>query len=294
MRGAKPERAIEESIERDGSIRPGERVLIACSGGSDSVALAALLRAVAKPMTLSLLLGHVNHGLRRSAWQDEAVALRASAALGIPLHVVALENQRGDEASLREARYAALERLAVSQHATVVATGHNAEDQTETLLLALFRGTGLQGLAGMPARRDLAPGVALARPLLRFERSLLRRYVCEAALPYAIDPSNADRHLRRNAVRQALAALRPLFPGLDAAVARTAEVVSGELAQTPASGVRKQVRKTLQEQEALRDVDFGHVEAAVRALQTGGSGRFYMKAGVRVLVEKGTFTVQRD
>jgi len=71
-------------------------------------------------------------------------------------------------------------------------------------------------------------------------------------------------------------------------------VVSGELARTPASGLRKQVRKTLQEQEALRDVDFGHVEAAVRALQTGGSGRFYMKAGVRVLVEKGTFTVQRD
>lgn len=294
MRGAKPERAIEESLERDGSIRPGERVLVACSGGSDSVALAALLRAVAKPMKLSLVLGHVNHGLRRSAWQDEAVALRASAALGIPLHVVALKNQGADEASLRDARYEALERLAVYWDANVVATGHNAEDQTETLLLALFRGTGLQGLAGIPARRKLGSGVELARPLLRFERSLLRRYVCDAALPYAIDPSNADRHLRRNAVRQALAALRPLFPGLDAAVARTADVVSGELAQTPASGLRKQVRKTLQEQEALRDVDFSHVEAAVRALQTGGSGRFYMKAGVELLVEKGTFTVQRD
>ncbi len=294
MRGTKPLRGIEESLERDGAIRPGERVLIACSGGSDSVALAALLRAVAKPMGLSLSMGHVNHGLRRSAWQDEAVALRASAALRIPLHVIALENQKPDEASLREGRYAALEGLASRCGADVVATGHNAEDQTETLLLALFRGTGLQGLAGMPPRRQLNPSVVLARPLLRFERSLLRSYVCDSALPYAIDPSNLDRHLRRNAVRQALASLRPLFPGLDSAVARTAEIVSGELGQTPASAARKQVRETLQEQEALRDVDFGHVEAAVRALQTGGSGRFHMKAGVELRVEKGTFKVERD
>lgn len=293
MRGSKPERVIEESIERDGVILPGERVLVACSGGSDSVALAALLRAVAKPLKLSLVLGHVNHGLRRSAWQDEAVALRASAALGIPLHVVALEDQNTDEASLRDARYGALEALAVRCGAGVVATGHTAEDQTETLLLALFRGTGLAGLAGMRPRRELGSGVGLVRPLLRFERSLLRRYVFDAALPYAIDPSNRDLNLRRNAVRAALAALRPLFPGLDAAVARTADVVSGEASKSPSSGLRRQVREALGEQDALRDVDFAHVEAAVRALQTGGSGRFYMKAGVELRVEKGSFEVTR-
>jgi tRNA(Ile)-lysidine synthase len=293
VRGARPGRAIEQAVEGDDVIRHGERVLVACSGGPDSVALAAILASVAKTMELELVLGHVNHGLRPSAWQDEAVTLRVSAALGIPIKIVGLEPlQKSDEASLRLARYEALAWLAREANAHVVATGHNAEDQTETLLLALFRGTGLQGLAGMPARRVLVDGIELARPLLRWERSDLRSYAQAAGLPYAIDPSNADRRYRRNAVREALAALRPLFPGLDAAVARAAALVGAELQGGEDAALRRQVRETLREQEALRDVDFVHVEAAVRALQSSGSGRFHMKSGIELMIEKGALTVQ--
>lgn len=294
MRGTRPERAIEQSVEREGAIRKGDRVLVACSGGSDSVGVAAILAAVARPMDLRVAIAHVNHGTRHSGWQDEAVALRVSAALGLPVHVAALRIERRDEAALREARYEALAAIARRTGATVVATGHNAEDQTETVLLALFRGTGPAGLAGMPQRRPLEEGIDLARPVLRFERADIRGYVQAAGLPYAVDPTNEDLTYRRNAVRNALAALRPLFPGLDAAVSRAAELVAGELVQTPEAALRRQVRETLREHQALRGVDFEHIEAAVRALERGSSGRFSMGSGVELAIENGQLTVHRE
>lgn len=294
MRGTRPERALEQAIEREDVIRKGDRVLIACSGGSDSVGLAAVLAAIAKPMELQLSIAHVNHGVRHSAWQDEAVALRTGAALGLPARVVALRPGPSDEATLREARYAALTALAQELGANAVATGHNAEDQTETVLLALFRGTGPQGLAGMPARRELAGGIDLLRPLLRFERAEIRRYVQTAGLPYAVDPTNEDLTLRRNAVRDALAALRPLFPGLDSAVSRAAELVAAELLDSPEAALRRQVRETLREHQALRGVDFEHIEAAVRALERGGSGTFSMGSGIALTIENGHLTVHRE
>lgn len=294
MRGTHPERAVEQAVEQGGVIGKGESVLIACSGGSDSIGLAAILAAIAKPMQLGLWLAHVHHGVRDSAWQDEAVVLRAGAALGIPVKTIALRPERTDEATLRDARYAALADLARSLESNVIATGHNAEDQTETVLLALFRGTGPQGLAGMPARRELAPGTALARPLLRFTRAEIREYAQNCGLPFSIDPTNANRTYRRNAVREALAVLRPLFPGLDAAVARAAALVGDELLETPQSALRKQVRATLAEHQALRGVDFEHVEAAVRAIERGASGSFTMSSGVIVTIENGELTVHRE
>jgi tRNA(Ile)-lysidine synthase len=294
LRGTRPERAIEQAVEQGNIIRAGDSVLVACSGGSDSVGVAAILQAIAKPMELRLTIAHVNHGVRESAWQDEAVVLRTGAALGVPVKTIALNPERRDEATLRDARYDALARIARETGANVIATGHNAEDQTETVLLALFRGTGPQGLAGMPPRRELDHGVDLARPVLRFPREEIRAYVQTAGLPYSIDPTNADRTFRRNAVRQALAALRPLFPGLDAAVARAAQVVGDELAAAPQASLRRQVRETLREHQALRGVDFDHIEAAVRALERGASGRFAMGPGVELTIENGELTVHRE
>jgi tRNA(Ile)-lysidine synthase TilS/MesJ len=146
---------------------------------------------------------------------------------------------------------------------------------------------------GMPARRPLKEGPDLARPLLRVERARIRAYVEAAALPYAIDPTNADIELRRNAVRQALGALRPLFPGLDEAVSRAAELIAAEAAGAPRAALRRHVRDTLESHEALRDVDFQHVEAAVRALQRGRSGRFHMGRGLELAIEDGVLTVHR-
>lgn len=287
MRGAKPERALEALVERAGVVRRGERIAIACSGGPDSVALAGVLHALAKPLDLTLTLAHVNHGIRATAWQDECVALRVAATFGLPVTIVALRDVRADEASLRDARYEALAGAARAAGADAVATAHHAEDQTETVLLALFRGGGPDGLGGMEPRRPLAPGVDLVRPLLRVEPEELRDYCHREALPYAIDPTNEQTSLRRNAVRQALDALRPQFPGLDGAVARAAELVADERAGTRRAALRRAVREALAREPGLRDVEFVHVEDAVRALERGGTGRFFMKEGVALTIERG-------
>lgn len=288
MRGARPQAAIEQSIERDDVVRHGERVVVACSGGADSVALVAALHAVAKPMELSLSVTHVNHGTRQSAWQDECVALRIAATFELPIDVVALDALADAESELRAARYTALADIARRRAAGVVATAHHAEDQCESVLLALFRGAGPEGLTGMLPRRTLVEGIDLARPLLRFSATGLRGYCHAEALPYAVDPTNADHDRRRNAVRSALEALRPLFPGLDEAVARAAHLVGDEARAPQRAELRRRVRDRLAQEDTLRDVDFTHVEAAVRALESGGSGSFYMKAGIRLEIERGT------
>jgi tRNA(Ile)-lysidine synthase len=288
MRGAHPERAVEQVITSNGVIRSGERVLIACSGGPDSVALAAALHAVSKRMALHLCIGHVNHGLRASAWQDECVVLRIAATYDLPLEVITLPDGSRNEQRLREARYAALIDAALRRRCAVIATAHHAEDQSETVLLALLRGSGPSGLAGMPARRSLRAGLDLARPLLSVPSDALLEYCYANALPFAADPTNADTGLRRNAVREALEALRPLFPGLDGAVARAAELVHDERRTSDRAGLRRRVRERLASQGELRDIDFTHVEAAVRALESGRTGTFHMKPGLSLKIEQGS------
>ncbi len=288
MRGARPQREVERAIEAGGVLRRGERVLIACSGGPDSVALTAAMHAVKKPIGISICAAFVNHGLRESAWQDECVVLQVAAQLEIPLEIVALDRVARSEARLRAARYDALIDAANRRGCDVIATAHHAEDQSETVILALLRGAGSTGLSGMRGRRPLAPGVSLARPMIGVAPEALRAYCHAHALPYAVDPTNARTNLRRNAVREALTALRPLFPGLDAAVARAAEVVAEERDGSRRAQLRKAVREQLSTEEDLRDIYFVHVEAAVRALEAGRSGTFQMKPGIALRIERGS------
>ncbi|MBV9333479.1 MAG: tRNA lysidine(34) synthetase TilS [Candidatus Eremiobacteraeota bacterium] len=290
MRGAHPEREVERTLERSDVVAGGERVLIACSGGPDSVALAAAMHGVAPRRQFSLHLGFVNHGTRASAWQDECIVLQLAADLALPLQIAVLEESGATEEALRVARYDALAEMAKRTGCSAVVTAHHAEDQSETVLLALLRGTGPVGLRGMEGRRSLTTAIDLARPLLKIPSERLRAYCHARALPYAVDPSNSQTTLRRNAVRDALAALRPLFPGLDAAVARAADVAAAEREDSPRARLRGAVREELRKETELRDIDFLHVEEAVRALENGRTGTFHMKAGVALRIEGGTIT----
>lgn len=288
MRGARPQREVEGAIERSGALREGERVLVACSGGPDSVALAAALHCAAPRIGIEICLAHVNHAVRSSAWQDECIVLQLAAQLGVPLEIVALQSQTNDEQRLRLARYRALGKTASAMDCSVIATAHHAEDQTETVFLALLRGSGPAGLSGMPARRSLEPGLDIARPLLGIPSARLRDYCHAGVLPYAVDPTNSDPGRRRNAVREALANLRPLFPALDRAVARAAEVIAEERRDSPRARLRRSVRERFAADDDLHDLDFCHVEAAVRALESGRSGTYFMKPGVGLRIEAGT------
>ncbi|MEA2689353.1 MAG: tRNA(Ile)-lysidine synthase [Candidatus Eremiobacteraeota bacterium] len=250
-------------------VAPGTRVCIACSGGPDSIALASLADRLAREDAYDVVLVHVNHGVRASAAQDECVVLSAGARLGRRVLVARPDVARDDEATLRDARYAALAQLARDAGAQLVATAHTAEDQTETVLLALFRGTGLAGLAGMPPRRPLGDGVELVRPLLRVTHAQLATELRRSGLPYALDPTNAQQRYRRNALRAPLDALRAEFPHLDRAVARCAAIVRDEIEGTDRAHARRALREQLREGDLLRDVPFERIEAALDASERG-------------------------
>ena len=146
----------------------------------------------------------------------------------------------------------------------------------------------------MPARRTLCEGVDLARPLLAFERAEIRAVRRSGRLAVRVDPterrSGASPQCRPRGARRPA----PAVSGLDSAVSRAADLVAAELAQAPEAALRRQVRDALQEHQALRGVDFEHVEAAVRALERGSSGRFSMGSGVHVTIENGALTVHRE
>ena len=291
VRGARPFAALEALVDRELGA-DGSAIVVAASGGPDSGALVGLLAAIATKRNLRVTVAHVNHAVRESAWQDECVAAALAARFGLAFAVRSLRPQGESEAELRDLRYAALADMARECAAGIVATGHNAQDQTETVLLALFRGSGLEGLRGMPRTRELEPGCALVRPLLRVSHATLLEYCHAAALPYALDPTNAQPRYRRNAVRLALDAVRHELPALDLAVARTAEIVAAELAGSERSAARRRIRELLRSTGGLADVTFERIEAAVEALARGGSGRIFMKSGVELNVRGSRVTLE--
>lgn len=183
---------------------------------------------------------------------------------------------------MRDARYALLTDLARQVGAKKVFTGHHAEDQTETVLLALFRGTGPEGLAGMAPMRPLADGIELVRPLLGVSRDALATYCAARHLPYALDPTNADLRYRRNAVRAALSDLRPEFPHLDEAVARCALILREEVEGSARAGVRKRLRAALKDLDLARDVPFERLDAAARAIEQARPGSHHLGPGIDI------------
>ena len=280
MRKTHPGRALLRRLEEQALAPRGATVLSACSGGPDSVALTSLLVTLAPAHEWRVVVAHVNHNLRPSSWQDECVAVAVASRLGVDVRVRSLDVPSRSEASLRARRYDALTDIASAEGAPVVVTAHTAEDQTESVLLALFRGTGLRGLGGMVPRRRLSAGVELVRPLLRVGRADVMRELGATALPYVRDPSNLDLRYRRNAVRAALAGLRDRFPRLDEAVARCAEIVADEIADAPRAALRRRLRAALEEDAGLTDVPFERIEALLRAQR----GSVHIKPGVEVRV----------
>ena len=246
MRGARPERALDAVVRSAVRWERGVRVLLACSGGPDSVALAAVLDRLARADGFELVLAHVNHGTRLGAGRTSAWCSRSPRGSAGRCGSRGCRPAPPTRRALRGARYAALAGLAAALGAPAVVTAHTAEDQTETVLLALFRGTGLRGLAGMPLRRPLAEGIELVRPLLRVTHAELATELRRSGLPYALDPTNANARYRRNALRAA--ARRRCgrsSRGLDRAVARCAAIVRDELAGTDRARARRALRARL-------------------------------------------------
>jgi tRNA(Ile)-lysidine synthase len=287
VRRAHSERAIEAIVGSALEAQPGEVLVAAVSGGPDSAALAGMLARHASTAGASLVLGHVNHGVRATAFRDEGVVLALGAALGARTLVRALAADDASEARLRSARYAALAEIARAVGARRVVTAHHAEDQTETVLLALFRGTGPNGLAGMPPLRRLGSGLSLVRPLLGVRHAELVGYCAARLLPYALDPTNDDLAYRRNALRGALAELRRAFPALDAAVARCAAIAREERAGSERAALRRRLREELDLAAGqVPDMTYERLDAVARALEGKRPGRHLLGRGLQVTIRR--------
>lgn len=193
------------TICRHGLLSEGDRVLVAVSGGADSVALLHVLATLAPPARARLAgVVHVHHGLRGAAADaDAAFCERLAASLGIPFDVVhvdvAAESARRKwslERTAHALRHAAFRLVARRRLATRIALGHTLDDQAETILLRFLRGAGTRGLAGMWPSQGL-----LIRPLLDVRRADVEHYATHRGLTWRDDESNLDRGIPRNRVR---------------------------------------------------------------------------------------------
>ncbi|MDK1031379.1 MAG: tRNA lysidine(34) synthetase TilS [Planctomycetia bacterium] len=225
---------VKETIRQKRLMKRRECVLVGVSGGADSIALLLALLEVSGSLRLDVHVGHLHHGIRgRTADRDEKFVREISGSLGLPFHRgradvprAARRRKIGIEEAGRDLRYAFFLRTARRIGATRVALAHQADDQVETVLGNILRGTGMKGLCGMPYSRPLdADGnILIVRPLLDVTRKEVLRFLRIRRQGFVTDPTNCDNRYRRNRMRnELLPALRRRFnPQVDSAVLRLA------------------------------------------------------------------------
>ena len=260
---------LEQSIRRHRLVRAGERVGVAVSGGPDSVALLRALAELAPKLGVVLVVLHLNHHLRGAesdADQDFVAGLAEKLSLEAVLGSADVASEGGPslEAAGRRARYAFFLHAAADHRLDCVATGHTRDDQAETVLLRLLRGSGSSGLSGIlrccdlsalaqspvPVSMQTSAPPRLIRPMLSISRRLVERYLISLSQPFRLDPSNRDPKFLRNRVRAELlpSLERNYNPQIRQALCETADVsaaensfleelVSAALAQLPHSDV---------------------------------------------------------
>lgn len=292
----------------------GGVILCAVSGGRDSVCLLHYLHAISVQCGFSVTAGHYNHHMRPTAQRDESFVRDLCAQLEIPFYTdgadvcaVAKERHLGVEETGRQLRYAFLEQLADRIGAARIATAHHMADQAETVLLQLLRGTGPEGLAGIPPVRG-----RLIRPLLQTSRQEIEAYLDKHGLGHVEDETNESLDFSRNRLRKnVLPELEEIHPALRQNIARTAQIVRkendylNELARErlPQEGTEIACQMLLRAPEALRprmvrlllerlatgkkDVGAVHIEEILRAVERGGESMTALPDNAAAIVRHG-------
>ena len=199
---------VAETIHAHKLLEPQDRILVAVSGGADSVCLLYTLHALGYPVEVA----HFDHQTRDGASTADAVFVRELAVrLGVPCHATscpvreeALASGKSFEDYARELRYAFFVQVATKIGCRTIATGHHRDDQAETVLMRLIRGTSPHGLAGIPYCRPSVDGLQIIRPLLDCTRDEIQKYLSENGFSFCEDISNTDIAFQRNRIRHTL------------------------------------------------------------------------------------------
>jgi tRNA(Ile)-lysidine synthase len=217
---------VKETIRKYALLNPGDRVLVAVSGGPDSVCLLSVLHVLAKDLDLELHVAHLDHMFRGKESADEALFVSELAKRsGIPATIgkidvpaYCLERGLSPQEGAREVRYDFLQQTAKTAGSSHIATGHTANDQAETFLMRLIRGASASGLSAIPPLRD-----NIVRPLIEATRDEVMEYLNEKGLAFVTDPSNAKPVYTRNRIRmEVLPVLQRFNPRIVATLAAEA------------------------------------------------------------------------
>lgn len=222
---------LHATLHQRSLLPPQDVLLIAVSGGQDSLCLLRLLQDLQPKWRWTLVIGHCDHGWSMDAGVAAGVAAWAQTC-GLPYYLArSPEPLPETEAAARQWRYAALADLARQAQARRVVTAHTLSDRAETLLYNLIRGAGAEGLQALAWERPLTAGLALVRPLLGVSRAETGAFCQEFNLPVRADPANQQLRYARNRLRQqVLPLLRQAFnPQVETALAQTAELLGAEV-----------------------------------------------------------------
>lgn len=228
------EQKVLKFIEQFKLINEGDKILVAFSGGPDSVFALHFLNKFRKKYKIELLALHFNHGLRGKESDDDAgFAKEFCAGLDVEfivqklnVKIFAKKNKLSIEEAARLLRYKNLENIAKKRGCTKIVTAHNLSDNTETILMNLFNGTGLSGLKGIPIQRE-----NIIRPLICLSKEEILEYLRKEKINYRVDLSNLSDDFRRNYIRNRIIPLikTKLNPQIDEAVFRSSQNLANSL-----------------------------------------------------------------
>ena len=306
-----------------------ERVLVALSGGPDSVCLLYVLKDLKEEFRLDLSVLYVDHGLRpEEAVGEKEFCKNLCAKLKLPFLTKSIdvksyaeENKLNRQEAARELRYRVFEDTSLEINADKVALGHTADDQAETLIMRLLRGSGPAGLSGIPPVRG-----KFIRPLIAIQRKEIKQYLEGERIDFIVDSSNLKKDYLRNKIRLSLMPLiEEMNPNIIDTLSRTAAIFREEeryfeilvakalmklisrktnsrieLFLSPLVAMekiilRRTLRRAIDETKGLRGISFVHIEDIIELIKIGRAGdRLYLPHGMRAIKAYSTFTLTSE